>query len=69
LNCHAQTHTFRGKNISKRNRIISDEKFIDAIITTHTPRQALLKLGLTPKGGNYERVYKLIAEHDLKQLD
>jgi len=45
-NCHSQTLTFRGRNINN-----GKQKNI---------RQALLKVGLSPKGGNYQRVKMLI---------
>lgn len=61
-NCHSQTDSFRGKNIAfgGGQTKVSDEELIEAIKTTDNPRQALIKCNLTPKGGNYVRVYKLM---------
>ena len=62
-NCHSQTNTWKGRNIKKRSakQQISDSDFIDALNTTRNIRQALLKLGLTPKGGNYKRANELLC--------
>ena len=57
-NCHSQTETFRSKNITSHQKV-SDEVLIDAIKTTENLHQALIKVGLTPKGGNYSRAQKL----------
>lgn len=69
-NCHALTKNFRGRNqnnIKQRAENISDEKFIKALQSTPNVRQALLKLGLTACGGNYERAYNLINQYQIKQ--
>jgi len=57
-NCHSQTETFRSKNITT-HRKVSDEVLIDAIKSTENLHQALIKVGLAPKGGNYSRAQKL----------
>lgn len=61
-NCHSQTASFRGRNIaiSGGQTKVSDKELIEAIKITDNPRQALIKCNLTPKGGNYKRVYKLM---------
>lgn len=63
-NCHSYTETWRGKNIKnkKRKEQISDEDFKFALKNSKNIRQALLKLGLTPKGGNYQRANELLLE-------
>jgi len=58
-NCHSQTSTFRGKNIKSKQQI-SDEILYEALISTDNIRQALIKVGMTPKGENYKRAYKLL---------
>jgi len=60
-NCHSQTSTYCGKNINNGETKVSDEELIESIITTSNIRQALLKVGLAAKGGNYTRAYKLSA--------
>ena len=60
-NCHAQTVTYRGKNIKKRTTV-SNEEFIEALTSTKNVRQALLKLNLTPSAGNYVRAYEMLGE-------
>jgi hypothetical protein len=56
------THTWRGrnKNKGKSGKRVSDEEMIDALKTTTSIRQALLKVGLAAKGGNYFRAKRLI---------
>ena len=58
-NCHSQTNNFRGRNISKIDDTVTDEQLIKALKTTKNIRQALLSVGLTPKGDNYRRCYQL----------
>ena len=68
-NCHAQTENYRNRNIStekeKRN-IIPDEDFVQALQTSKNIRQALLKLGLAAKGGNYARANEIIAKYNIR---
>lgn len=59
-NCHSQTDTWRGRNIKLKPLDITDEQFIDALKTSRSIRQALIKLNLTPKAGNYARAYNLM---------
>lgn len=59
LNCHAITSNFRGKNINSGKVKVSDEQLLEALKTTSSIRQALLSVGLSPKGGNYTRACKL----------
>lgn len=56
-NCHSITPTWRGRN--KRNAKISDNELLDAIKKHSSIRQALLAVGLTAKGANYNRVKRL----------
>lgn len=58
-NCHSQTENFRGRNINNGDKKVSDETFLKVLKESKNIRQALIKLGLTPKGKNYERAYKL----------
>jgi Zn finger protein HypA/HybF involved in hydrogenase expression len=62
-NCHSQTGTWKGRNINSdrmlNKKFVSDQEFLDAINTTLNVRQALIKLGLTPKAANYKRAYEL----------
>ena len=67
-NCHALTENYRGKNInSKDNNYVSEEQFVEALKTTPNVRQALLKLGLTAKGANYNRAYDLLNKYNIVQ--
>ena len=66
-NCHALTKNWRGKNISKKD-CISEEDFVNALNNNVSIRQALLSLGLTGAGGNYERAYQLINQYNIQHL-
>lgn len=62
-NCHSQTPTFRGKNKSRSSdSYVSDDELQSALDTTPSIRQALLKVGLSAKGGNYARCYRLLEQ-------
>lgn len=69
-NCHALTDNYRGKNITnkKRTEATSEEDFVEALRTSPNIRQALLKLGLSAKGGNYQRANELIIKHQITHL-
>lgn len=58
---HAMTPTWRGRNINTGNTKVTDEQLIDAISKSVSIRQALILVGLTPKGGNYVRCNELIS--------
>ncbi len=60
-NCHSQTATFRGKNKNTGKKKITDEQLILALNETKNIRQALIHVGLSPRGGNYSRASKLLA--------
>lgn len=69
-NCHALTDNYRGKNIinKKRTETTSEEDFVEALRTSPNIRQALLKLGLSAKGGNYQRANELIIKYQITHL-
>ena len=68
-NCHACTDNWRGKNISKiEKEPISEEQFVEALKSKNSIRQALISLGLTGAGGNYERAYELIVKYNIEHL-
>lgn len=60
-NCHSQTDTYKGRNKNTGKKKVSDEELLTAYSKHTTIRQTLLSLGLAAKGGNYERLKKLIA--------
>src|SRR5665647_1961183 len=43
----------------------SQEKLLEALRTSRSIRQALIKAGLAPAGGNYATAHMLIKEHGL----
>ena len=63
-NCHALTENYRSKNIRKE---VDEETLVEALKTTPNIRQALMKVGLTGKGKNYDRCYDLIHKYNIKQ--
>ena len=58
-NCHSYTDTYCGKNINKGTKKVEDSVLIELINQNLSNRQILIKVGLSPKGGNYDRVNKL----------
>ena len=61
-NCHSLTPTFRGYNKSlSGKKKVSDTELLTAIKECSNIRQALQKVGLAAKGGNYERAKKISA--------
>lgn len=67
-NCHALTENWRGKNINQGTEKVSDEDFVNALKNSPNIRQALIKLGLSPKGGNYVRANELIVRYQIVHL-
>lgn len=57
-NCHSITDTWRGRN--KKRKKVSDETLINALSENTNIRQALISLGMAPKGSNYERAKRLL---------
>ena len=61
-NCHSMTKTWRGRNINSGKEKVTDAEILALIEKgTMNPRQILLEVGLAPKGGNYNRVYRLMG--------
>lgn len=58
-NCHSLTDTWRGRSINTGKKIVSDDDLRKALNTTPNVRQALISVGLSPRGANYIRAYKL----------
>ena len=68
-NCHALTDFYRGKNINTQGyQKVEDEDFVIALKESPNVHQALLSLGLSAKGANYEKAYRLIEEYDIEHL-
>jgi|688.fasta_scaffold24626_14 hypothetical protein len=57
-NCHSQTHTYCGKGNTGKFKV-SDDELLLALKEEPSIRKALLRVGLSPKGGNYKRAMKL----------
>ena len=64
-NCHALTDNWRGRNKTNKKYRISNEDLLSAILKHNFNfRQALKEVGLTPKGGNYNRCHKIKREYE-----
>ena len=70
-NCHAMTDNYRGRNkdsTSQENpEIISENDFVKALELKPNIRQALIYLGLAPKGANYTRAKHLIEKYNIQK--
>jgi hypothetical protein len=60
-NCHSQTDTYKGRNKNTGKIKVTDEQLLTEYNKCCNIRQTLLNVGLAAKGGNYERVKRLIA--------
>jgi 5-methylcytosine-specific restriction endonuclease McrA len=58
-NCHSQTKTYKGRSINTGKKRISDEELIASLKESPNVRQALIRVGLAPRGGNYTRAARL----------
>ena len=71
-NCHSYTENWRGKNIAtaqtKKKEPVSEEALVEALKTHTSVRQALIAVGLSGAGGNYDRAYNLIHQYDIEHL-
>jgi hypothetical protein len=64
-NCHSITDTYKGRNKrSMRDRHSTTDK-IEAYKSTENIHQALLLLGMAPKGANYANMKKVLQEANL----
>lgn len=59
-NCHSQTSTYKGKNLNTGKIKISDEQLLHSLSKHKNIRRALIEVGLSPRGGNYTRVARLL---------
>jgi Zn finger protein HypA/HybF involved in hydrogenase expression len=60
-NCHSQTDTYKGRNKNSGKLKVTDQELLTAYVKCSNIRQSLIEVGLAAKGGNYERLKKLIA--------
>jgi hypothetical protein len=62
-NCHSQTDNWRGRNINKGTKKVSDEELLESLLESKSIHTALMKVKLAPKGGNYKRASKLLEKY------
>jgi hypothetical protein len=67
-NCHALTDNYKGRNINTGIKRVSDEEFVRELYDSPNIRQALIKLGLSAKGGNYQRARDIIFTYNVAHL-
>lgn len=67
-NCHSLTDNWRGKNIKKKMIHIPENQFVEALQNSPNIRQALIKLNISPKGGNYKKANELIIKYNIEHL-
>ena len=60
-NCHSQTDTYCGKGINNGRMKVSDDDLKAALNEHSTIRKALMSVGLSPKGGNYNRCHRILG--------
>lgn len=65
-NCHSLTPTWKGRNKKNERLKISDEEIKTAIKSSTSIRQALMLVGLSPKGQNYRRAKRLALEVEIE---
>ncbi len=60
-NCHSQTKTYKGANLRGKLKInqVTDEQLKIALDKCPNIRRALISVGLTGQGANYQRAYRL----------
>jgi len=63
-NCHSQTDNWRGRNINSGITKVSNDDLLKALLNSSNIRSALIKVKLSPKGGNYERAKKLLSAYE-----
>lgn len=64
-NCHSLTPTWRGRNKTTNINKIKDDVLLKALVENNfNMRQALIFVGLAPKGGNYVRCHRLKREYN-----
>jgi hypothetical protein len=63
-NCHSLTETWRGRNKRERRHRVPDKRLLESLLINNwNMRQSLLDVGLSAKGGNYNRCHKLKKEY------
>jgi hypothetical protein len=64
-NCHSITKNWRGRNKTQKRFKISNKKILEVLlINDWNMRKSLIEVGLTPKGGNYNRCHQIKREYE-----
>ena len=67
-NCHALTDNYKGKDINRGIKVVSDDELVNALKEQPNIRRALMSVGLTGKGGNYIRANELIQKYQITKF-
>ena len=67
-NCHSLTVTWRGRNRSNKDSV-TDDQIAESVMANGNIHKALLSLGMAPKGKNYSRFNRVVAERGIKVPD
>lgn len=66
-NCHSQTKNYAGRNKKHHGQknafSVADKELLNALLESSNISQALTKVDLAPKAGNYERCKRLLDEY------
>jgi PHP family Zn ribbon phosphoesterase len=69
-NCHSQTPTYKMQNcLVKGVKKVEDDIIVDAIKKHVKISEVLHAVGLRERGGNYNRIYRLMAKNNLSFPD
>jgi len=66
-NCHSLTPTYKGNNNNGKKKVENDV-IIKTIKNSFSIREVLLKVGLRARGGNYNRIYRLMVKNNISLL-
>ena len=61
-NCHSQTDTYKGRNLNTGKIKVTDEQLLESLKEHKNIRRSLIAVGLSPRGGNYARVARLLTK-------
>ena len=64
-NCHALAEHYRGKNKAGSGKRVTEAAFVQALRKSKNIRQALIRWGLSPEGGNYQRANRLVEKYKI----
>jgi len=64
-NCHQQTPTYKGRNNTQATRV-TDEQVITSLLASKSGYESLKRLGMNMHGKNYEKLRRIIKQHNVE---